>query len=163
MSEKPKRGSKEFWAMLRPEFVACAMDSNGSDYAYTIIPQQSNGRWVVCDDLTKGVYRISRIDYIFNYDGLPPANEWRESLILRPREWHWPVANDTNAMLDDPVWVRHAFCPQWEKRYYAVAGRVWSRGYTSCDGGETCTPLNGIVLPDPDNPDMPPPDDYRNF
>ena len=143
-----KRGSKEYWACLRPEIRWTAVDATGDEYGFPRKPIVRISTW-----------NTAEADTCFVLEGLDVddrnAVPWKDSLIERPHEWKVPDENTPN---DAKVWMRSRVTG-WVKRHFAavVHGQffAWANGHTSWTNTHQ-SQWDYCVLADPADPDHEP-------
>jgi len=129
-----------------------AMTENGEVNWHFNKPSMVNSRWSDgsgCCGPVSGVL----------FTNLPA--DWKTSLRAVKKPWRYPLA-DASTPVDAKVWVK-INPKEWHKRHYTGDYSSWVDGRTSWTTsskhlGRLCY---GIVLPDPDHPDAPPPSDWR--
>ena len=130
-----------------------AMDENREVYWYEEEPSFPEGMderqgWILGDG------ECSNISIVFT--NLPA--DWKTSLRAVKRPWRYPLA-DASTPVDARVWVSD-YGKKWAKAHYAGDGFTWANGLSSWTTKSKYGFVH-FVLPDPDNPDQPPPADWR--
>lgn len=134
------------WDLLRPEIVAVAMDEDRRVFGYGHEPRLKEDMWM---PETGDYWSTAAIAWT----NLP--TDWRGSLRIRPHRWQEP---DASTPVDAKVWALVDY--NWYRRHYAGLGKVYPAGYSAWTGSGV-THVKAILLPNPQNPNEPPPADWR--